>query len=96
LPKDSAIAERHLHGWSNTEELLAIACELIDQSNRLFFQANSKKGSKPPKPIEIRRPGRDDPSPTSAETGRRRQATSEELRAFFGGAARYTGPKGAT
>jgi hypothetical protein len=42
--------------WGHVEELLATQAELIDQGNRLFYQAHAKKGSRDPEPIKIRRP----------------------------------------
>lgn len=75
-----------------------MVAELVHENTRAFVIANSKKGTAPPKALEVPRPPRrhdtTDPSPlTSGETGpaRKRPATSEELVAFFGGAARYTG-----
>jgi hypothetical protein len=76
-------------GWGNTEELLAGLCELVDITNRQFFMAHSKKGTPPPKPLKVQRPAALDEEPK-----KRRLATSEELRAFFGasgGTIRYTG-----
>lgn len=77
-----------------------MVAELVHENTRAFVIANSKKGTQAPKPLEIPRPPRrretTDPSPlTSGETGpvRKRPATSEELVAFFGGNARYTGAK---
>lgn len=42
--------------WANEHELLATIAELIDTSNRLYLSAHSN--GKPPKPIDIQRPGR--------------------------------------
>lgn len=64
--------------WRNTEELLATLIEVIDYGNRLFIMANSKKGARHPKPIKVIRPYQPEP-----ERPRRRQATGEEMRAFF-------------
>lgn len=74
------------YGWDYGEELLAAIVELLDTGNRLFFQAHTKKGTRPPKPIEIRRPW--DPVPDKPK-----MATSEEIARFFGGVVKYTGPK---
>ncbi len=67
-------------GWTNTHELLAALIEVTDYGNRLYLQVHSRKGSRQPKPIKIRRPGEQEPR------GRGRQATGEEMRRFFGGA----------
>lgn len=82
--------------WSNLEELVAIAVEVIDQGNRQFHAAHSKKGARAPKPLRIPRPPRPrrKGEPEPEEERKKRPATSEELRAFFGGGIRYTGPKG--
>ena len=53
--------------------------------NRLFIQVNSKKGAKPPKPIEIRRPGRiAEPEPPALPPAPVSMSSPEAL-AFFGG-----------
>lgn len=62
LPPESALARScdPLYagtGWDNKTELLATIAELVDQHSRMFFIANSKKGTHPPKPIKIPRPG---------------------------------------
>lgn len=66
--------------WSTTDELIALVAELVDLSNRLFVQANSKKGAPAPKPIEIRRPWHTE---RAKQKHPRRAATAEEIRAFF-------------
>lgn len=84
------IGDPRATGWGNVEELLAALVEVSDAGNRLFFKAHAKKGTQAPKAIKVPRPER-----ATGETEpvrRKRQATSEELRAFFGGSARYTGP----
>jgi hypothetical protein len=43
--------------WTNDTELLAVLAELVDQGNRYFVMAHTKEGERPPRPIEIRRPG---------------------------------------
>lgn len=64
---------------------------LLDEANGMFFHANRAEDAPPWRdPIEIRRPGRGDVE--EPELAPRRQATAEELRAFFGNAIRYTGP----
>lgn len=53
--------------------------ELIDLGNRNFFAANSKKGSRKPKPINIERPRKsNEPEPV------KRKATLAEMEAIFG------------
>jgi hypothetical protein len=42
--------------WSEERELLALNIEVLDSLRRAFLMANSKKGTKPPKPIQIPRP----------------------------------------
>lgn len=74
-------------GWGATEELLATVVELVDAGNRSFFRVHSKRGAQQPKPIKVTRPADPNEPPK-----RRRKATSEDLVAMFGGAARYTGP----
>jgi hypothetical protein len=64
-------------GWSSTEELLAAIVEQVDLSNRLFVMAHSKKGTRPPTPITITRPGQAIEKP--------KLATPDEVRSFFGG-----------
>lgn len=89
LPKDSALAhsiEPRTGTWSNEAELLKAIAELIDQNNRLFISANSKKGTQQPKPIEIPRPWEDDKP-------RRRAATSQEMAKFFKGHSTYVPPE---
>lgn len=82
LPRDSAFIRAVLGenaDWGQQEELLASIAELLDLSNRLFLQANSKPGTRSPKPIEIPRPYKNQPEqhqPTQ-------QATREEIERFF-------------
>jgi hypothetical protein len=68
-------------GWTNTDELLAALVEVVDYGNRLYLQVHAKKGSRPPKPIQIRRPGQ--PEAADPPKKKRRQATGEEMRRFF-------------
>lgn len=68
-------------GWTYTEELLALIAEILDQSTRLFIMANSKKGTKPPDPLEIQRPGQ--PSRKEREKQVRRNPTHGEIVDFF-------------
>lgn len=90
IPAESALGFAtggYRPGWGATEELLAVLAELVDLGNRTFFRVNSKRGAQQPRPIEIPRP----PDPNE-EPKKRRPATSEDLKALFGGAAVYTGP----
>lgn len=54
---------------------MAINAELVDQTNRLLFTINAKKGATAPQPIFIPRPG---PKPE------KRNATPEELAVILG------------
>jgi hypothetical protein len=90
IPAESALGVAcggYRPGWGATEELLALVAETIDHGNRLYFKTHSKKGAQQPKPLAITRP----PDPNE-EPPTRRPATSEDLVAMFGAAARYTGP----
>lgn len=64
-------------GWGPTQELLATIAELVDAGNRLFFSANSKKGTRLPRPIRI-------PRPSERRRRRKRNATGEELARMVG------------
>lgn len=99
-PTGTAIARAtggDIPGWGNAEELLALIAELLDGGNRMFFSAHTKKGTTAPKPLEVRRPIAHDQADDDVElveAPRKRQATSEEIKAFFGGGGgsiRYTG-----
>lgn len=67
---------------SGTEQLLGLLIELEDRYHRWWFQANTKKGTRPPEAIQIRSPQR-----------KRRRATSEDLKEMFGSAVHYV-PEG--
>lgn len=74
--------------------------EVVDLGNRNFVSAHSKKGATKPKPLKIPRPPRPrrkgEEAPVDEEEtvpGKKRPATPEELRAFFGGNVHYTGPQ---
>ena len=77
-------------GWGNTEELLKVLCELVDAGNRSFHRAHTKRGAQQPKPLELIRPW--EVTEDKATGKRKRPATSRELKAFFGGGARYVAP----
>lgn len=78
--------------WDTHAELMAALIEVTDYGNRLFYMANSKKGAAAPKPIEIRRPK--SPDAIEAPKPERRMATTDEMKAFFGGAVTYTPTEG--
>lgn len=64
----------------NSEELLAELIELVDESNRLFYDAHTKKHAAPLRdPITVPRPWR------RQEQIEKRPATAEEIRDMFGG-----------
>lgn len=88
-----ALGSRQAGEWGNVEELLKVIAEQVDAGNRLFVRANSKRSAQQPKPLEITRPEPRRPKGHKAavEAPKKRPATSEELVAFFGGAARFTG-----
>lgn len=88
-----ALELRQIGEWGNLEELVAGLIEVVDHGNRLFFAAHAKKGSQTPDPIRIHRPRRRGQAADEEAPTERRPATSEELKAFFGGAVRYTGDR---
>lgn len=98
IPLDGAIGQAlgtlKSKGWGTVEELLAGLVEQVDATNRLLYRINSKRGTSQPKPIKVPRPDPDprQTDPVARGPKKKRPATSEELRAFFGGAVRYTGP----
>lgn len=82
LPTDSALrraVDPNWH-WSTTDELLACLIEVNDRNGVWFYQANSKKGTKSPKPVHVPRPWDETDEPTPAQ--------SDEMKAFFGKANR--------
>lgn len=82
LPPSSALAKEispETSGWGTSEELLATVAELVDLGNRQFAMANSKKGSKAPKPIKITRPWEVKKAP-------KRVASADEISELMGGA----------
>lgn len=87
-----ALDDPRATGWGNTEELLAALIETVDSGNRLYFRANTKRGTRQPDPITVPRPERKTGETEDVSRPRKRQATPEEMRAFFGGSVRYTGP----
>lgn len=80
LPTDSAYSRDANpttvgSNWGHVEELLATVAQLIDLGNRQFAMANSKRGSRMPEGIKIRRPW---------ERTIKRQATAAEVQALLG------------
>lgn len=77
-PRSAFMREVYSEGkdWGNTEELLSSIAELLDFGNRMQYQANSKKGSKVWKPLEI-------PRPYAITEPTRKVATGDELVNFF-------------
>jgi hypothetical protein len=61
--------------WTQEDELLATLIEVVDVGNRTFIKANSKQGTKQPKPIVIPRPGR---------KSTKRMSSIEEQKKYFG------------
>lgn len=93
IPLESALGlalGAYTPAWTNNEELLALIAEQIHENTRAFVIAHSKRGAAAPPALRIPRPDRDSARAAGA-TDRKRPATSEELVAFFGGSARYTG-----
>lgn len=93
LPLDSALGRSvapHRLEWSTTEELLATLIEVTDAGNVMFFAAHSKPGTPRPRPIRVPRPGQPDGNGAEPARRRRRPATADDMRRFFGGAVRYT------
>lgn len=82
LSPSSALAKEispETSGWGTSEELLATVAELVDLGNRQFALANSKKGTKAPKPIKISRPWEVKPSS-------KRPASADEIGELMDGA----------
>lgn len=68
--------------WTPGEYLLAAAVDLLQVSNWLFMQANSKKGTRNPFPDPVQRPGRTTPTETP-DQGSQRFASAQEVSAFI-------------
>lgn len=83
LPPASALARAvwpEGADWDIRTELLAALVELVDAGNRLFYSANTKRGTRAPDPVTIPRPE----LPEGMERPRKppRIATPDELRRF--------------
>lgn len=74
-----ALGDPRATGWGNVEELLAILNEQVDAANRMFLAVHSDKGSRPPKPLKIPRPGA-----LGATTAVPSMSPPEEVARFFG------------
>lgn len=89
LPHGSAL-HIALHGdearWTPGDYLLASAVDLLQVSNWLFVQANSKKGVRTPFPEPVKRPGKKTSAKPDQEP--KRFASAQEVRSFI---ARVTG-----
>jgi hypothetical protein len=84
-----ALGARQPGEWGNVEELLALNAHIADATLRSFIKVHTKRHASTPA-LKIDRPPPRTPKIEPPKKARR-QATSEELVAFFGGAARYTG-----
>lgn len=96
LPQEGTALERVLvpdpleRAYTPTVNLLDAVVSLLDEANHLFYYANRSEDAGPfREPIELRRPSS---AGGAVDEPTRRQATPEEMRRFFGGAIRYTGP----
>lgn len=96
LPQEGTALERLLvpdpieRAYTPTVNLLDAVVTLLDEANHLFYYANRAEDAGPfREPIELRRPSSGVDELADAKP---RQATPEEMRRFFGGAIRYTGP----
>lgn len=82
LPPEAMVWRRE-YGWGIAEELAAVGLELQHAILRVLIQANSKKGSSPPKQLHVPRPYE------ARERARRRgRPASAERIASFGGEIR--------
>lgn len=83
LPVTSATVraadERAGMGWTVDTDLLALIAEVLDHGNAQQYMIHSKKGTQPPKPINIPRPGDEE------RRRKRRIATPEEIKEIFSG-----------
>lgn len=92
LPRDSATARAldPLGGhWHVETELAAQVVDHLAVLNANFVKANSKPGASVRTPQPVPRPDIVEDAEV-AEAPRKRMATPQELRAFFGGSVRYT------
>lgn len=88
LPRDCALhrdIDPDAASWGPHEELLASLIEVTDYGNRLFFSANTKKGTAAPPAVQINRPGQGPRRPPEAGgTPAPKMATPAEIRQFAG------------
>lgn len=64
-------------GWGPNEELLSTLAEVTDAGNRMYYEANKKKGARPMRPLRI-------PRPHERRRRPKRNATGEELARMVG------------
>jgi hypothetical protein len=79
LPPEAAVwrdVDPDAAPWDLTRQLLASLVELTHAGQLLFLQANSKKGTKIPKPLVIPRPGVEEP--------KRQTVTPAQFASMFG------------
>ncbi len=75
LPPDSAVARTTTGGWDDEKELLASAVELLHAVYRATLASGGAKRGQVPKQMRIPRP--------EAEKAQPRQASEDEVLAFF-------------
>jgi len=80
--------------WSSELELAAQIADSLEVLNVNFVRVNSPRGTHIPDPRRVPRPG-DIELTDAGEPAPKRMSTPAEIRAFFGGAVRYT-PKAPT
>jgi hypothetical protein len=98
LPRDSALvyALNPSAGWTDTEELLAMVVEKVHDLTVLTLRAHfDLKGTAPPPPLHVPRPGEPDAAPAApdAEPAPRPMSPVAEQQRFFGGGVTYVPPK---
>ena len=68
LPPDAAVWRSTGTAWDANTELQAVTVEMLDAVLRAYTQVHSKKGSRPPKPLEIPRPWKRTAKPARSGT----------------------------
>lgn len=56
LPAEAAVWRATSTSWTVDNELAALNIEMLDSLRRMYIQAHTKKGTQPPKPVEVPRP----------------------------------------
>lgn len=74
------LAEVYEERWTRTDELIASLIEVVDASAWRVVSPHLKKGTRPPTPLRVPRPGQ-------PQRRHRRKATSDDLKRLFGGGA---------